>query len=245
MRVVFGSIVVLGVIALGTMAVQEDDRTAEVEHTFPADYVGPVWLTVTGDDGSHEITVEWGRLSHTFVHDGGRQETYFFDRGTAVYGRSGPLHVTISPPAEVSFGHGPAPAGGVDIGDVPWDAAAEEAVGETRPATTDDPTASAVVNEHITYGLVVEGVGVRTEPHIDSETVAVVEHGQRLSARCWVEGQEITNSNLSDPSDDAAAYTTTIWYRVETREGEGYISDVWLSRTAEAGRMGLSPCADP
>lgn len=242
LRILLAALATVGVVVLATLAWNED-RSRTFEETFPEDYVGPVWLTLaTAGDDPHTVDVEWGRLSTSFTHSGPEPRTYFFDRGTAVYGRAGPLLVEVSPAADVEFGFGPAPPGGIDIGAVPWDVEPEEVVGETRPASQDRTTASAVVNEYITYGLVVEGVTVLDEPSFDGEGVTVVRHGDRLETSCWVEGQEVTNSNWSDPSDDGAEYTTTIWYQVQTDEGEGYLSDVWLGREADSGRMNLSEC---
>ncbi len=237
-------VIVLGVAAMAAMALREA-QPVRLSERFPADYVGPVWLTLEGDDRSYEVRVEWGRLSRSFTHTGPEERTYFFDRGTAIYGRSGPLQVEVTPGTDVEFGFGPAPAGGIDVGGEPWDVApipTEDRVGPNRPASADDPLASAEVDETITYGLLVEGVGVRAAPDLEAETVTMVRHGDRLDARCWVEGQQMTNSNLQDPSDDAAAYTSRVWFLVDTPEGEGFIADAWFSRSADDGRLGLEEC---
>lgn len=241
-RALLGTTAVVGIIALATLATGESDPL-ELTHTFPDDYLGPVWVEI-GADGttSHEVTVRWGRLSTTFTHEGPGTETYHFDRGTIVYGRSGPLEVTVDPPADVTFDHGPVPIGGIDIGATPWEAEPEQEVGRNRPAAADRPLAAGVVNEYISYGLVVEGVGIYSGPAHETDLVGVVHHGDTLDADCWVEGPEITNSNLEDPADDLAAYTSTVWFHVQGPEGPGYIPDAFFSRSGTSDRMNLPEC---
>lgn len=242
LRVVLTAVATIGVVVLATWA-YGTDRSGRFEELFPADYVGPVWLTLAPDEArTYEVELRWGRLSTEFTHTGPGDATYYFDRGTAIYGRDGPLQVEVSPRVDVTFGFGPAPPGGIDLGARPWTVEPERRVGANRPATQDRPVASAVVNEYVTYGLVVEGVGVHTAPSRDAERVTNVRHGQRLDARCWSEGQQVTNSNLQDPSDDAAAYTSRVWYLVETTEGEGFLPDVWFARDGDTGRLNLPPC---
>ncbi len=241
-RFVVGALVVAGVVAISTLALRADGPVM-LEESFPADYVGPVWLTMSGDARDYAVSLEWGRLSTSFTHTGPRQETYFFDRGTAVYGRSGPLMVTVDPEVEVDFGFGPEPPGGINIGGQPWAVADAEPVGDNVPAEGPGELAEGVVDETITYGLVVEGVSVWDQPTRDGERVTMVRHGERYDARCWTEGQLITNSNLADPSDDDAAYDSTIWWFIDTPEGSGYIPDAWFARDQE-DLLGLDECPD-
>lgn len=240
-RALLGVAVLVGIVTLATMALNEGDP-AEYQEMFPTDFVGPMWLTLSGEDQTYDVEVSWGRLSTTFEHQGAEEQTYYFDRGTALYGRAGALEVTVTPAADVTFGFGPEPPGGINIGATPWEVAPEEGVGPNEPAADGETEAYAEVNEYTTYGLLVEGVSLWTEPHYEAEQVTTVRHGDRLKALCWTESVEVTQSNWSDPSDDAAEHTSRVWFLVETPEGNGYIADAWFSRSDGQGRLNLSEC---
>lgn len=95
------------------------------------------------------------------------------------------------------------PPGGIDIGATPSDFEPEEAVGETRPPTAIDLPRPPWSTSASPTGWSSRGSPLLAEP--DGDAVMLVRHGDRLCAYCWTEEQEVTNSNLSDPFDDAAA----------------------------------------
>ncbi|MEZ5231604.1 MAG: hypothetical protein R2749_02690 [Acidimicrobiales bacterium] len=220
-----------------------DEEPARFEHTFPSDYIGTVWITVTADDGGeHTVELEWARLTTTVPHEGTR--TYFFVRGVGQE-RDLPLEVTVDPPAEVTFGYGDQPPDGVDIGATPWDVLPwNEGTAPNRPANADTRTATATVNETSSYGgpPIDDGVGVRARPLLDEPAFARIKHGVELTTDCWVEGQRITNGNDADPSDDGATYTTTVWWRVTVEGQVGFITDAWFSRAGNDDKLNLPNC---
>ncbi len=245
-RFLIGAVAVLATVALGALAwVSRDDsqETVQFEFTFPDDYIGTVWFTIDPpDDRDRQVTVEWGRLRTSFVHVGDEPATYFFDRG-GLDGRLGPLLVEVSPPAEASSSYGAPPIGGIDIGATPWEVIpVVEGTIPPEPANSGKAYARASVNEWVSYGLNVVGVSIRTEPRLGSEKIGVVKHGEVYEARCWTTGEQITNGNYADPSDDNAQYTTDVWYLIDTPQGSGYISDVWFARRANASRLNLPEC---
>ncbi len=242
-RMLIAALAVIGVVALAAVAWnQSNDEEQLHEYAFPDGYIGPVTLNLSTDD-SIAIRVEWGRLYTELDHQGGTV-TYFFDRGTNIYGRSGPVLVTVQPPTEVEFGWGTAPADGVNIGATPWQLLEEPAGPAPRPATDDRPLAEAYVDETVSYGLLVEGVGLRSAPSRDGERVGAVHHGDLLAARCWTRSEELTSGNNQDPSDDLAQYTTDLWWNVQAPDTEAwvYISDVWYARADHTGRLNLTEC---
>jgi len=241
-----GAVAVLTLVLVGLALGAREEPPLRVEHLFPGDYIGPVWLTVSTDDGDpRTVVVEWGRLRTTFVHESAEPLTYFFDRG-GLDGRKGPLLVDVSPPADVTFGYGVPDPEAVNIGDTPWDVLpVNEGTTPARPANADDPYATASVNEWVSYGLEVFGVGVRPAPDYATEKMTVVTHGETYRARCWVRGQEVTNGNYADPSDDGAQYTSDVWYEIETPEGWGFIPDAFFARRAETDHLNLPECETP
>lgn len=223
-----------------------DAPPARFEHTFPSEYIGTVWITVTAeDDDEHTVELEWARLATAVPHRG--TQTYFFVRGVGQE-RDLPLQVRVSPPAEVTFGYGEDPPDGIDIGARPWRVLPwNEGTAPIRPANAENPVATATVNETSSYGgpPIDDGVGVRTEPDLAVPAFARVKHGVELITDCWVEGQEITTGNNADPSDDDATYTTTVWWRVTVEGRTGFITDAWFSRRGNGDRMNLPACDLP
>lgn len=245
-RFVAASVVVVATVAIGWMALSSQnvaEGTSHHEFTYPEDYIGTVWFAVDPpDDRDRAVEVEWGRLTTTVTHEGEEPMTYFFDRG-GFDGRLGPLLVDVTPPAEVSFSFGVAPVDGVDIGATPWEVLpVTEGTTPPEPAGSGRPMARASVNEWVSYGLNVVGVSIRTAPELGADRIGSVMHGEVYRARCWTTGEAITNGNYADPSDDAAQYTTDVWYEIETDAGWGFISDVWFARRAEADRLNLPEC---
>lgn len=246
-RLVFAAAVAIVVVAVAAaslfLAGSVDAEPLETSHEFPADSAEPVWFRIeAGDDGPREVTATWSRLSTTFTHESAEPVTYFFVLGV---GRPEPLELLVDPAAEVTFGSGEVDGESVDLGASPWD----EVVGEPDPdlaaplPLADGSGVEMSVDEAYSYGLVVEGVRLWSEPNYASEKVAVIYHGDRLRVTCYAEAEEVTNGNNNDPSDDATQYWSEIWWHVDDPDAEleGYVSDAWLGRT-DGVLFGLPTC---
>ncbi len=214
------------------------------EHSYPDEYVGAVWFTIsTPDADARDVTVRWQRLSRTFEHRSADPVTYRVLKGAGKE-RSAPMMVEIEMGGDVSFGFGEVAPGAVDLSARPWDVQPfSSGVAAPRPANADSPTARAAVDESVSYGgMDLTGIGVRSEPQLAVAPFTRINHGSVFTATCWRGGQELTNSNFEDPADDGAAYTSDVWFRISTPEGEGLISDVWFSRRGTTDKMNLPPC---
>jgi hypothetical protein len=230
------------------LAVRQSPATAKAvhfEHTFAADYVGTVWFTLSADSAKpRQVTVRWERLRRSFEHRTAAPVTYTIEKGVGKE-RSEPLFVDVSTSADVTFNFGKSPAGAVDLSAQPWEALPyNSGVAPPRPATADSPTATAAVDESVSYGGVdVAGIGLRGAPQLAADRLGAVRHGEVYPATCWVRGQMLTNGNLSDPADDNAAYSSDIWWRIQTAATTGYIADVWFSRRGTTDKLNLPECA--
>jgi hypothetical protein len=244
-----GVVVIAAAVGVGWASARSGGAAASsrFEHTFPPDYLGSVWFTVAvDDDADTSVTAQWGVLRRSFVHQGPTPKTYFFERGV-LDERQMPLRVEADRRVTVTFGHGVAPTEGIDIGDVPWEVLPfSHGTVPARPATADSATATASVVESVSYGgpVPAAGIGVREEPILSVPPFTRVNHGQTYEASCWVVGDPINNENSADPSDDANAYRSDIWWRIVTPAGEGFISDVWFSRRGNSDRLNLAECAE-
>jgi hypothetical protein len=93
-------------------------RSSTYGHEFPADYAGPVWVTVDAVDATaHTVTIAWGSRERRIVHEDAEPVTYVFTKAPpGPGGESVPTTVTVEPDAVVTFGNGPAPpADAVDV----------------------------------------------------------------------------------------------------------------------------------
>jgi hypothetical protein len=88
------------------------------DHEFPADYAGPVWITVdAADAGARTITIAWGPWERRIIHEDAGPVTYVFTKNPpSPDDENVPTTVTVEPAARVEFGNGPTPpAGAVDV----------------------------------------------------------------------------------------------------------------------------------
>jgi hypothetical protein len=217
---------------------------AHFEHAFSPEYVGTVWFTLSTESAKpRAVTVRWGRLRRTFEHRSSTPITYTVEKGVGKE-RSDPLLVDVNPSADVIFNFGEAPVGAVNLSAEAWEALPyNSGVAPPRPANADSPTATAAVDESVSYGGVdVAGIGLRRAPQLAAERFTAVRHGEVHTATCWVHGQAMTNSNLSDPADDNAAYSSDIWWQIQSAEGSGFIADVWFSRRGLTDKLNLPEC---
>lgn len=239
-----GAMVCAGGVLLAMRNAPAPSKAAHFEHVFPDDYVGTVWFTVSADSPSaRQVTVRWERLRRSFEHRSAMPMIYSIEKGVGKE-RSGPLLVDIKPAADVTFNFGKAPTGSVDLSAQPWEALPySSGVAPPRPANADSTVAMAAVDESVSYGGVdPSGIGLRAAPELAAERVGVVKHGAVYPAGCWVHGQLLTNSNLSDPADDNAAYSSDIWWRIQTSNASGFIGDVWFSRRGLTDKLNLPEC---
>ncbi len=89
-------------------------RTASPEwhHDHPRDYIGPVWIRVLPSsphrDKCHRLTLRWGRylIDQSFTASDDGPVSFIHHRGEP---DGATLHVSVTPPAIVTFGQGPAP----------------------------------------------------------------------------------------------------------------------------------------
>lgn len=108
-------------------------------------------------------------------------------------------------------------------------------------ARVGDTPAQASVDESYSWDLILTGVPLRDAPRLDAETVGGVAHTDRLTIRCWALGDVVTNGWADRTYDDATEYSSDRWWYVTDLGQEGYISDVWLGRTA-GDTLGVDPC---
>jgi hypothetical protein len=215
------------------------------EHNFAKDYLGTVNIGITGPaKGETAITVTWGQLRTTFPHTGPTRKEYFFERGV-LDERQTNLVINTDQPVSVDFSAEPAHKEGIDIGATPWQPLAfSHGTVPARPANSDSLTATASVDETVTYGGPVPGPGISIKEHpaFGGNKLDTVHLAESYPAACWITGVVVTNSNYSDPSDDLAAYTTPIWWYIETKKAKGFISDVWFARRANTDKLNLPEC---
>lgn len=86
-------------------------------HTFPAEYEGPVWVTITAPDAQpRSVVLRWGPWQKPFTHQGVGPATYAFGKGATKPGeQTVPTTVDIEPGATVEFGQGAPPPGTVSV----------------------------------------------------------------------------------------------------------------------------------
>ena len=62
---------------------------------------------------------------------------------------------------------------------------------------------------------------VRDGPSRDTKLIYLAKNGEKFDAKCEMPGEQIT---------DSRGYKSTVWFRIKTRKGFGYISDTWFGR---------------
>lgn len=118
--VAIGALLASGAVAA---ALADDDdpdppEAVAVEHTYPAEHAGPVWIVVTApDDDRRDVLIQWGPWNRPITHRGTAPVTYVFDKGPTEPGdQVVPTSVSVDPGAKVEFGHGAEPPpGSVDV----------------------------------------------------------------------------------------------------------------------------------
>lgn len=239
------AMVAAGVVLLVSRGSSPTEEIAHFERTYAPEYVGTVYFTLTANSAKpRQVTVRWGRLRRVFEHRSTSPVTYTIEKGVGKE-RSDPLFVDVDPPADIVFSFGEAPAGAVNLSAEPWEALPySSGVAAPRPANADSATATAAVDESVSYGGVdVAGIGLRSAPALSADRLVSLKHGEVHPVRCWVRGQAMTNSNLADPADDHAAYSSDIWWRIETATSPGFIADVWFARRGTSDKLNLPECA--
>jgi hypothetical protein len=115
-------------------------------HEWPAEYGGPVWITVDAADAApRTITLSWGKWERTVVHLESGPISYEFTKGEPQPGDGNwPTIVEVDPGADVSFDQGDdPPSGAIDVNDG-WIDVTGGATTTTGPAvTTTSPTTTA------------------------------------------------------------------------------------------------------
>lgn len=231
---------------LATRGRSTDDGAKRYEHKFAKDYLGTVNVGITGPSKNETIiTLTWGQLRTSFPYTGPERKEYFFERGV-LDERQANLVVTADQPIKLDFSAEPARKEGIDIGATPWQPLAfSHGTVPARPANADSPTATASVDETVSYGGPVPGpgIGIKERPAFGGNRLDAVHQAETYPVTCWATGVVVTNSNYADPSDDLAAYTTPIWWFVETKKAKGFISDVWFARRANTDKLNLAECS--
>lgn len=110
-----------------------------------------------------------------------------------------------------------------------------------EPAGPGRPVAYASVDESDVYGLRLFGVPVRARPEVAAVRVASVSHGDRLGARCWADGDLVSNGFAAEPFNEKT-YQSAIWFFVAVGSRRGYIPDVRFGRRGGLDRLGLPRC---
>ena len=90
--------------------------TRRVTERFPADYTGPVWVTVTvagtaGDAGPRDLELSWGPWRRWIRQQGAGPTAYWFEKKDR---DAVPVSIEVPEGADAVFGHGTLPDGAVD-----------------------------------------------------------------------------------------------------------------------------------
>lgn len=242
-RILFALVVTVAAVgAIFAIRSQVTLEEATVDFQYADDAVNPMWVRVEASDGrERDVTITWGRLETTVVHDGQATQTYFFERGL---GRPEPITVHLSEETEVSFGSGLVEDDNpVDLGNIVWDQVGPDRYSAEGTPATDEIAASAAVDESYSWGLIVEGIGLRTTAEFDTDrTGEVVAHEDEFDIICWTMGDPITNGSDGELADDATQFSSEIWWKVQGLEGEGFISNTWFARVESADELNVPTC---
>jgi hypothetical protein len=104
----------------------EPQAKTEWTHHYPADYAGPVWITVDApDDAPRTLVIRWGPYQKRIHHDVAEPTIYLFNKDSVdASGESAPTTIHVEPGAVVTFGQGTnPPVGSLDVNDG-WEDAA-------------------------------------------------------------------------------------------------------------------------
>lgn len=217
-------------------------EAATVEFQYADDAVNPMWIRVDPNDGrEREITISWGRLETTIIDDGNSEHAYFFERGL---GRLGPVTVQVSDETELVFGSGLVESEeSTDLGDIVWDQVGPDRYSAEATPATDSAPARGIVDESYSWGLFVEGLGLRATPEFETErSGGVVQHEQEFDIICWTEGDPITNGSDGELADDTTQFSSELWWKIDGPEGEGFISNTWFARVETAESLNAPRC---
>jgi hypothetical protein len=147
-----GVLVVSGAVWAVLHGDNEDDGEAEgrtpppdlpdatsTEHLFPADYVGPVWITVEAADATpRDVTIRWGTWERIIVHQSAEPLVYEFTKERAETAETNvPAVVEVDPGADVAFDQGTeAPEDAVDVNEGWLEIVPEGSTSSAPTATT-------------------------------------------------------------------------------------------------------------
>jgi hypothetical protein len=107
---------------------QREEKT-EWTHNYPADYVGPGWITVdVPDDAPRTLVIRWGAWQKRVHLDLDAPTVYVFSKDSIdESGESVPTTISVEPAAVVTFDQGPnLPVGSEDLRDAVWEPATDE-----------------------------------------------------------------------------------------------------------------------
>lgn len=116
----------------------EDDAAPELpegatedSYEWPAEYAGPVWITVDAeDDSTRTVTIRWGPWQRRITHAKDEPTTYVFNKdANGVDNEAVPATVRIEPGADVEFGSGEDPPAESEVVDSGWTPVADDASG--------------------------------------------------------------------------------------------------------------------
>ena len=67
-------------------------------------------------------------------------------------------------------------------------------------------------------------------------------HDDRFEIICWAEGDPITNGSDGERADDATQFSSTLWWKIDGGETEGFISNAWLARVESGADLNVPAC---
>jgi hypothetical protein len=196
-----------------------------------------VRFAVDAPDGRvRQVTVTVGDRRAAFVHATDRRRSFRF-----VAPADGAVQVRVTPEASVAQVRTDRRTREVRLG---WTGADPPAVLRAPVVDHATGTVRGAVDETDVYGQRNLGVPVREVPRIRAAALAVVRHGELLTASCWTLGDEVTTGNPDEPTT-GDPYVSSVWFRVALPgDGMGYVPDARFLRTGASTARFLPECDD-
>lgn len=93
------------------------EEPTRVEHTWPDDYGGLVWIVVdAADDDTRIVTIQWGPWERRVSHAATEPVAYYFEKNPPQPGDVNvTMSVTVEPGAAVDFDYGDPPDDAVNV----------------------------------------------------------------------------------------------------------------------------------
>jgi hypothetical protein len=106
----------------------DEEEKGEWTHHYPAEYVGPVWITVDASDAApRSLVIRWGVYQRRVHHETGDPTIYVFAKDAVdTDGESVLTTIHVDPAAVVTFDQGPNPPVGSEDVNGDWELVDED-----------------------------------------------------------------------------------------------------------------------